>query len=68
MALAIGDKVLYEVVSGDLLCTVVKIGTRFIRIQLPDGQYRTVLPRSVLPITDIEGQMSGPHASEADSN
>jgi len=57
MALNVGDEVLYEVVTGDLLCTVVKVGSRLIRIQLPDGQRRTVSPRTVLPIKDIEGEI-----------
>jgi len=48
--LEIGDEVLYETVAGDLLCTVMSVGGRLIRIQLPDGQLRTVSPKNVLPI------------------
>lgn len=54
MSLKVGDEVLYEVVSGDLLCTVVHIGPRLIQIQLPEGQRRLVARRSILRLDDYQ--------------
>lgn len=47
-----GDLVVYEVIGGPIICSVVKIGPRLMQIEMSDGTRRTVHPRSIEPFID----------------